>query len=105
MDCPVCGERLKEIERSGVTIDICPSCKGVWLDRGEIDKLIQAESGKVAQMGQERVDRVGSQRPDHDDHDDHDHKRHEDSRAYGQIPGQKRKSSLLQDLLGGLGGD
>jgi uncharacterized protein len=102
MDCPVCGERLKEIERSGVTIDICPSCKGIWLDRGEIDKLIQAEGGKVAPAGQERTDRVRSERMDHDDHD---HKRQEDSRAYGQIPSPKRKSSLLQDLLGGLGGD
>ncbi len=43
MDCPVCGERLKEIDRSGVMVDICPSCKGIWLDRGEIDKILGAE--------------------------------------------------------------
>lgn len=40
MQCPVCGERMREIEKHGVTIDICPGCKGVWLDRGELEKLI-----------------------------------------------------------------
>ena len=59
MDCPVCGERLKEIERSGVMVDICPSCKGVWLDRGEIDKLIETES----QRGHGRPLRPGARRP------------------------------------------
>ena len=41
MKCPLCDERMREVERYGVTIDICPSCKGVWLDRGELDKLIE----------------------------------------------------------------
>jgi Zn-finger nucleic acid-binding protein len=37
---------MREIERFGVLVDICPSCKGVWLDRGELDKIIQyAQSG------------------------------------------------------------
>jgi len=36
MDCPVCESPMKEVERYGVDIDICPECKGVWLDRGEI---------------------------------------------------------------------
>ncbi len=41
LQCPVCGTPMREIERFGVMIDICPSCKGVWLDRGELDKIIQ----------------------------------------------------------------
>lgn len=41
MDCPVCDNvRMREVDRDGVTIDICPQCKGVWLDRGELDKLL-----------------------------------------------------------------
>lgn len=41
MNCPVCdGVRMREVERNGVMIDICPRCKGVWLDRGELDKLL-----------------------------------------------------------------
>ena len=43
MNCPLCESPMKEIERYGVDIDICPECKGVWLDRGEIEKIAQAE--------------------------------------------------------------
>jgi Zn-finger nucleic acid-binding protein len=39
--CPVCSDvRMREVEKNGVHIDICPDCKGVWLDRGELDKLM-----------------------------------------------------------------
>jgi len=42
MKCPVCTDvRMREVEKDGVMIDICPDCKGVWLDRGELDKLMQ----------------------------------------------------------------
>lgn len=40
LNCPVCGMDMREIERFGVLVDICPSCKGVWLDRGELEKII-----------------------------------------------------------------
>jgi uncharacterized protein len=38
--CPLDGVPLMEMVKNGVTIDVCPECKGVWLDRGELDKLI-----------------------------------------------------------------
>lgn len=42
MKCPVCtSENLVMTERQGVEIDYCPKCRGVWLDRGELDKLIE----------------------------------------------------------------
>ncbi|MFC5402538.1 zf-TFIIB domain-containing protein [Cohnella soli] len=42
MNCPVCeNSRMREVEKNGIMIDVCPSCKGVWLDRGELDKLMQ----------------------------------------------------------------
>jgi len=42
MNCPVCdGARLREVEKDGILIDVCPSCKGVWLDRGELEKLME----------------------------------------------------------------
>jgi len=42
MQCPVCvGVDLVMSERSGVEIDYCPKCRGVWLDRGELDKIIE----------------------------------------------------------------
>ncbi|MCM3703476.1 zf-TFIIB domain-containing protein [Paenibacillus macerans] len=41
MKCPVCNDvRMREVEKDGVLIDVCPDCKGVWLDRGELEKLM-----------------------------------------------------------------
>ena len=48
MICPRCGKTLQERVEHGVTIDQCPSCGGVWLDKGELDVLVEAdESGLV----------------------------------------------------------
>ena len=41
MQCPIDTTTLQLFERQGVEIDYCPQCRGVWLDRGELDKLIQ----------------------------------------------------------------
>jgi Zn-finger nucleic acid-binding protein len=42
MKCPSCADAtLLMMERQGVEIDYCPSCRGVWLDRGELDKIIE----------------------------------------------------------------
>jgi Zn-finger nucleic acid-binding protein len=41
MKCPVCSDvRMREVEKENILIDVCPDCKGVWLDRGELDKLM-----------------------------------------------------------------
>jgi uncharacterized protein len=41
MACPVCRVPLAMSERQGIEIDYCPQCRGVWLDRGELDKIIE----------------------------------------------------------------
>jgi hypothetical protein len=41
MRCPRCGEQLVSVEHSGVRMDECPGCQGVWLDRGELDTIAQ----------------------------------------------------------------
>jgi Zn-finger nucleic acid-binding protein len=41
MNCPNCNETLVMTDRQGVEIDYCPKCRGVWLDRGELDKIIE----------------------------------------------------------------
>ena len=49
MDCPACKtENLSMTERQGVEIDYCPKCRGVWLDRGELDKIIERASTELA---------------------------------------------------------
>lgn len=44
MRCPIDGTPLHITERSGVEIDYCPSCRGVWLDRGELDKILERQA-------------------------------------------------------------
>lgn len=41
MKCPLDGSELRMTERQGIEIDYCPQCRGVWLDRGELDKLLE----------------------------------------------------------------
>lgn len=49
-DCPRCGSVLTMSERHGIEIDYCPQCRGVWLDRGELDKIIdRAGIGEASQ--------------------------------------------------------
>ena len=89
MACPVDGSTLVMSERSGIEIDYCPQCRGVWLDRGELDKIIarNAESGPVAaslpppQQGQQAP--WGNQPQGH----------------YGQHKPHKKRRSFLEDLF------
>ncbi len=51
--CPTDGAALRRIERSGVHVDACPSCRGVWLDRGELDKIVERERSDLDDFEQE----------------------------------------------------
>jgi len=87
-------------ERSGVEIDYCPSCRGVWLDRGELDKLIDRGSTQINPPplpSTQRDDRatIARRRDDDDDDDDDDRRRvHYDN----QQP-RHRKKSWLGDMF------
>ncbi|EDO9525288.1 hypothetical protein GU709_02420, partial [Campylobacter coli] len=52
MLCPVCNVDLVMSDRSGVEIDYCPKCRGVWLDRGELDKIIERSTPNTASFNQ-----------------------------------------------------
>jgi hypothetical protein len=84
---------MRAYERNGVTIDQCTGCRGLFLDRGELERLVDAESAYYAQRREpERGHREQEHgRRDHDD-DDRSH------RQYGS--GQKRKGSFLDELFG-----
>ncbi|MBC7104459.1 MAG: zf-TFIIB domain-containing protein [Firmicutes bacterium] len=43
--CPSCGVPMREVRKHDVLIDLCPGCHGVWLDRGELEKILAAERG------------------------------------------------------------
>jgi hypothetical protein len=44
MRCPKCGTKLNSVDHHGVTVEECPSCQGLWLDRGELETLAQREN-------------------------------------------------------------
>jgi uncharacterized protein len=53
MACPVDGTTLTMSERQGIEIDYCPTCRGVWLDRGELDKIIERSEAQSAPAPQQ----------------------------------------------------
>jgi hypothetical protein len=108
MQCPQCKEvALVMTDRQGVEIDYCPSCRGVWLDRGELDKLIERSIAQLAPASppvasvqavpQEPAYQQPYQqgrRPDFEDSDD-SHKRQK-QRSYGKYEQRKKKSWLSE---------
>ncbi len=54
LPCPVCRVDLVMSDRQGIEIDYCPKCRGVWLDRGELDKIIERSAAETSQVSQQR---------------------------------------------------
>lgn len=91
MKCPCCPNAdLLMAERVGLEIDYCPTCRGVWLDRGKLDKIIErsAVSPKRFGSGESHDDSHGDRHHDDDDHDDK-----------GRLDGSRRKRSWLGDIF------
>lgn len=66
MKCPTDGTTLTIADRSGIEIDFCPECRGVWLDRGELDKILERSEVRAADRRSETAYREPS-RPRYDD--------------------------------------
>ena len=64
MKCPKCNQTLVMSERQGVEIDYCPDCRGVWLDRGELDKILERSGGNDSRSAEPRHDDEYSRRGD-----------------------------------------
>lgn len=72
MKCPVCNEiDLVMSERQGVEIDYCPKCRGVWLDRGELDKIIQGSMQSAPAQAQPYAQPQNYPQPPLSSHDSH----------------------------------
>lgn len=96
MRCPRCNSELNEVAKDSVMIDVCSQCRGVWLDRGELDKLIS------------RVDSYDHHEysSHHDDHHDSDHNwKHENEGHHGHNYEEhngyhkKKKKSGIMDIF------
>jgi len=93
MNCPSCSTELKMSERSGIEIDYCPQCRGVWLDRGELDKIIE-RSGNDSLPSQKRNDDSDNRYKERER--DYDKSKHyDDEKSYGH----RKKKSFLGDLF------
>ena len=97
MDCPTDGETLLMSERKGVEIDYCPRCRGIWLDRGELDKLLQvADRDDEDGWGDRDRDR-DRDKGRYDTDRDRDRDRYDSERPYGAR--RKKKSSFLSEMF------
>ncbi len=91
MKCPTDGATLVMSERSGIEIDYCPDCRGVWLDRGELDKIIdRAAADAPAPVAAPRQ----YAEPRYDDRP-----RHDDRSRPAQQPYRKKKEHWLSELF------
>ena len=89
--CPSCRVALVMSERQGIEIDYCPQCRGVWLDRGELDKIIERSAKEAAPVAQAQPSTF-SQPQRGRDHDDGY------ARSHGH-PYPKRKKSFFEELF------
>lgn len=72
MKCPACNIDLKMADRQGVEIDYCPQCRGVWLDRGELDKIIErSDTTRPYGDGEHDDQKLGDYRREHGDYDEY----------------------------------
>ena len=95
MQCPVDGTQLQMMERQGVEIDYCPKCRGVWLDRGELDKIIDRATPAVA-LEEPADARSAREKPGREERGYREERRYDDDRYSHGKPYRKRKSFLSE---------
>ena len=87
MQCPACHIDLAMTERQGIEIDYCPQCRGVWLDRGELDKIIERSTTEPFDTRQTACERrpPGEYRRDEDDEERSRHRGHQRKSFLGEL--------------------
>jgi len=88
MICPRCNNNLILSNTQGVEIDYCPNCKGVWLDRGELEKIIERSNSYESSY-------KNSEHNDH--HENHYDKHYDNQNVYGHD--RKNKKGFLSELF------
>ena len=97
MNCPKCNVTLTIADRQGVEIDFCPTCRGVWLDRGELDKIIDrfASTTGATEVNPPITDPHGRRDYDDDDRRGRDYRDRDDDYKYGK----RKKRGFLSDIF------
>jgi Zn-finger nucleic acid-binding protein len=100
MQCPIDGSQLVMTERSGVEIDYCPQCRGVWLDRGELDKIIERAAGPAQAAAAPPPPPPAASRGDYDrDRRPPSYDDRQASYQGGDYHYKKKKRGFLDDLF------
>ncbi len=109
MLCPVCKTDLMMTDRQGVEVDYCPRCRGVWLDRGELDKIIERSAAMEAPAQRAPAEAYGGPDPRgaYDPRGGYDaryeerrpYRRDDDDDYYKRQHHHRRKKSWLGDIL------
>ncbi len=86
--CPTCNVAMQEVSKTGVLIDVCPTCRGVWLDRGELEKVL-SRAREVEQEWESA--RLPERRRRDDDYDDDDRR----YRSDGGYPKKRRWTEIF----------
>lgn len=99
MKCPTCPDAtLVMADRQGIEIDYCPQCRGVWLDRGELDKLIERSTAGAAPV-QQHVQQV-QQPPQAQQHYSQQQRRPDfDDSGYNKRQGYRKQKSWLSEIF------
>lgn len=100
MKCPVCKDvTLLMSEKKGVEIDYCPECRGIWLDRGELEKLIDQEERYIEKREEHRRDEREEYRDHRDARDYHDDHRDYNGYKDKHYPHKRRKESFIGEIF------
>jgi Zn-finger nucleic acid-binding protein len=104
--CPKCRNVMHRYERAGVVVDQCAECKGLFLDRGELEKLVEAETGwyvddddREGHRPEPRYEALYEARPRYDEDPRHDPPRRSDDDQHRYSKRQLRRS-FLEELFG-----
>jgi uncharacterized protein len=99
LTCPKCHGTMRSYERSGVTIDQCADCRGIFLDRGELEHLIDADARFQAGSAPAPTPAPSPSRERDRDYDRDDDPRRDDRYdSYGSKP-RKKKRSIFEELF------
>ncbi len=97
MICPKCQSPMRSYERNGVTVDQCTGCRGVFLDRGELERLVDAEGAFYERAEEPRREAEPRRDESYERHRDRDDWRPGYGHSHGH--GKRKKKSFLDDVF------
>lgn len=98
LTCPKCRGAMRTYERSGITVDQCTECRGIFLDRGELERLVDAEAKYNAPAPQPHYEEKRYDDRRYDDRRRDDDRRYDPRYGNQQYP-RKKKKSFMEELF------